>query len=131
SAPAIATGEQTIASRRADGRWGVRIKELHSLRSQAVDMRRRNFRLRVVAGDVAKPQVVGKHHYDVRRGVWPRGVGQAVGAAGPKRRDEDEDEKAWLHGLDVRPPEKAVFVAVNLGRGLGRAPPRAWRPEGP
>lgn len=76
--PAVTSREQAIAGGRADGRGRVRVGEPHAFSRQAVDVRRGNLGLRVVAGDIAVAEIVGKDKNDVWRTrlLWAIGAGQ-------------------------------------------------------
>ena len=59
-------GHYAVASRRANRRWAMCIGEPHAPCREFVDVRRRNPRRRVVATDVAVPEIVGENEQDVR-----------------------------------------------------------------
>ena len=65
-AEGVASGQQAVAGRRAPRAGGVRVGKAASLRSQAVDVRGRDFRLRVEAGDVPVTEIVSHDEDDVR-----------------------------------------------------------------
>ena len=74
--------DQAVPGRRADGRGAVGVREAHALGGHAIEPRRPVSGVRVVAGEVADPQVVRVDDHDVRE----------VLSAG-RRRDPDEAER--------------------------------------
>jgi hypothetical protein len=58
-------GEEHAARRRTHGRSAVMLRESHPLRSEPIDIRRRDFLLPVTA-KLAPTQVVGQDEYDVK-----------------------------------------------------------------
>lgn len=64
-APVMAVGEQRIPARRADARRGMTVRKTSALRGQAIEVRRRDFRLRVVAAQVPIPEIVGIEDHDI------------------------------------------------------------------
>ena len=90
-APRVASRENRITRRRADGRRGVGIGEAHALARQAVEVRRGDLRVTVVTAEVAVAEVIGEDVDDVRArrlgGLrWHRG-----------NRDGEEEKKGRLH----------------------------------
>ena len=63
--PAVATGEDAVAGRRAERRRRVGIAEVHALASDAVDVRGRNLRIGVEIRQIPVSHVVGEHEHDV------------------------------------------------------------------
>jgi hypothetical protein len=65
-APRIPPGQKPVACRRADAARGVRIRELHSLAGEAVDVGSGYAGIRIIHADVAVAEIVGKDDNDVR-----------------------------------------------------------------
>ena len=95
-----AAGEQAVARRRADGGRAVRVGEEHPLRGEAIEVRRRDLALGVVAADVAVAEVVGEDDDDVR---VPRPLLRR-GADDRGERDKKEQSDGGSHTPRIRSP---------------------------
>ena len=63
--PTVSAGQDSVSSRRANGRRRMSIGESHSARRKIIDVWRRNLRLGVVARDVAVSEIIGENVNDV------------------------------------------------------------------
>ena len=53
---------------RAGGRRGISVRKGHTARGQLIEVRRRDFALRVIGLEITVTKVIGKDKYDVRFG---------------------------------------------------------------
>ncbi len=63
--PAVLARQQGIACRGTDSGRGVGIRETQPMPGQSIDGGGRDLRIRVIAGDIAEPQIIGQHDQDV------------------------------------------------------------------
>ena len=75
--PAVAAGHNPVTAGRAHRRGRMHIREPHALRGEAVGIGRRNGRFRVVAAQVAPPQIIGQNVDNIGRCRSPAAGAQA------------------------------------------------------